>query len=319
MKKIIFFLIIFTVFISCSLYKNKITASGTIEINETNVSSKTADEVNRLLVNEGDEVKEGDVIATIKHTTLDLQLKQAESAMLISKYQSDLVLKGARSEDINMADENLNQAKTNLDSSETDLKRMKDLFEKGDISKKQIEDAQTKYDINKTQYNTALINLNKLKKGAREEEINVALSGYNQAKANYDIIKQKIEECNIKSPANGIITNKLVEEGEFVNVGTPIYTVSKVNPVNLTIYVNETELGKIKIGMETKVKIDSFPKRFFIGKIIYISPNAEFTPKNIQTKDERVKQVFGVKLEIQNEEGILKPGMPADAIIEYNL
>ena len=89
-----------------------------------------------------------------------------------------------------------------------------------------------------------------------------------------------------------------------------------LNEINdLTIYINEKHLGKIQLGQKVKIKNDSFPHQNFTGSIIYISPEAEFTPKNIQTKEERVKQVFAVKIEIPNQDGIFKPGMPADAII----
>jgi HlyD family secretion protein len=238
------------IFSCISKNNNKISASGTIEIIETNVSSKNNDEVKLLFVSEGDNVKEGQVIAEINHSILDLQLIQAKS---------------------------------NYQNAEINLKRVQELFASGNIPLKDKDDAENRYTV---------------------------------AKSSYEIIKKQIEDCSIKAPMNGIITNKYAEKGEFVTVGSPIYSISKTDPVNLTIYITEIELGKVKTGMIAKIKIDSFPKRIFPGKVIYISPDAEFTPKNIQTKDERVKQVYGVKIELSNPEGILKPGMPADAVIE---
>ncbi len=244
----------FTLIIFSCFYNNSktIEASGTIEIIETNVSAKNNDEVKELYVDEGDFVKKGEKLAEINHSILDLQLKLAKS---------------------------------NLDNAESNFRRLKGIYESGNISLKEKEDAENKYTV---------------------------------TLETYEITKKQIEDCYIKAPKDGIITNKFVEKGEFVNIGNPIYSISQVDPANLTIYVTELELGKIKVGQEVKIKIDSYPKKFFPGKIIYISPIAEFTPKNIQTKDERVKQVFGVKIEIPNKEGILKPGIPADAIIENN-
>lgn len=247
-----FLIFLFLFFISCSLKNSgKISASGTIEIIETNVSSKNNDEVKDLYVNEGDVVKEGDVLGEINHSILDLQLTLLKS---------------------------------NFDNAESNYRRTKEIFESGNTSLKDKEDAENRYIV---------------------------------SKSIYEITKKQISDCILKSPVNGIVTHKLVEKGEYVNIGTPIYTISKIDPVNLTIYVTELELGKVKIGQNSKIKIDSFPKRVFTGRVIYISPNAEFTPKNIQTKEERVKLVFGVKIEVPNAEGILKPGMPADAVIEY--
>lgn len=249
------FIVFITLLISSCFNNNSkiIEASGTIEIIETNVSSKNNDEVKELYVDEGDYVKKGDIIAEINHSILDLQLKSAKS---------------------------------NLENAEINYNRTKRIFESGNTSLKEKEDLDNRYIVSlKT----------------------------------YEITKKQIEDCYIKAPKDGLITNKFVEMGEFVSVGNPIYSIAQVDPVNLTIYVTEIELGKIKVGQEVKIKIDAYPKKFFQGKIIYISPIAEFTPKNIQTKDERVKQVFGVKIEIPNKEGILKPGIPADAIIDNNL
>jgi HlyD family secretion protein len=316
LRLIILAVITATVF-SCGFNNSKkIVASGTIEIVETNISSKNADEVENMAAEEGNYVKEGDVVAVINHAMLDLQLKEVESGALVSKYQLELILNGARTEDLQLAEETVSQAKANYESAEKDLNRNKDLFDRGNIPQKQFDDAQTKYLTTKTQFNSAMINLNKLKRGARGEEINSTRARYNQTVATMNVLKKRIEDCTIKSPVTGIVTHKFVEKGEFVNAGTPIYTVSKLDPVNLTIYVTEIELGKIKLGQKAKIIIDAYPKKDISGKIVYISPNAEFTPKNIQTKEERVKQVFGVKLEIPNPDGILKPGMPADAVIE---
>ncbi len=95
-----------------------------------------------------------------------------------------------------------------------------------------------------------------------------------------------------------------------------IAVIANLDAVYLTIYVSENQLGKIKLGQEAQISVDSFPNRAFNGKVIYISPEAEFTPKNIQTKEERLKLVYGVKIEIKNTDGSLKPGMPADAILQ---
>jgi len=239
-------------FFSCRFNNhNSISASGTIEINEINISSRNIEIVKELYVKEGDFVKEGELLAEINHTILDLQLIQA---------------------------------KANFTAAETDYKRTLEIYSSGNTSQQTKDNAENRYMV---------------------------------TKASYEILKRQIEDCLIKAPAGGIITHKLVEKGEFVNIGTVIYTISKTTPVNLNVYISETELGKIKLGIDAKIKIDSYPEKNFSGKIVYISPNSEFTPKNIQTKEERIKQVFRIKIEIPNDEMILKPGMPADAVIEY--
>jgi HlyD family secretion protein len=111
------------------------------------------------------------------------------------------------------------------------------------------------------------------------------------------------------------VTLKSIEQGEFVAVGANLLRITYLDKVKLTIYVSETELGNVRIGQKAKVAIDTYKDKSFEGTVTYISSAAEFTPKNVQTKEERAKLVFAVKLQIDNPEGILKPGMPADATL----
>ena len=112
------------------------------------------------------------------------------------------------------------------------------------------------------------------------------------------------------------MTHKPVEAGELVSVGTTIATISRLETLNLMIYVGDTELGRVKLGGPADLVIDTYPDKTFPAKVIYISPIAEFTPKNVQTKEDRTKLVFGVKLEVDNKDGILKGGMPVDAYLK---
>lgn len=133
--------------------------------------------------------------------------------------------------------------------------------------------------------------------------------------AQADLLKKAIADCTIAAPVGGVVTRKPVEAGELVQAGATVLTISDLDRVNLMIYVTEKELGQVKLGQTAAVTIDSAPGRIFSGKVTYISSEAEFTPKNIQTKEDRAKLVFRVKVEIDNPEGVLKPGLPADAII----
>jgi len=125
-----------------------------------------------------------------------------------------------------------------------------------------------------------------------------------------------VRDCAITAPTRGTITLRAVEPGELVGIGTNVVRLTYLDKVKLTIYVNEAELGRIALGEKADVSIDSFDKgRTFPGTVVYISPVAEFTPKNVQTKEERTKLVFAVKMEVANPDGALKPGLPADARI----
>jgi HlyD family secretion protein len=318
MKRIILPIILFTFLLnSCGEKKdpNVITASGTIESTNITVSSKLSGQIKKITVKEGDKVSKGDLLVEIDHELLDIQLRQAEANVEGANAQLKLLISGARKEDIRTAQEQVSQAKTNLDQAKTDRDRMKALYESNTVTKKQYDDAQSKYEITLAQYNSSRENLQKVRNITRPEEIENARANVKRNIASADLLRQNIEDCKIYAPADGVVSKKFVEEGEIVSPSTSLVKLSAMEIVNLVIYVNETDLGKIKLGQKADIKIDAYKDKTYEGKIIFISPEAEFTPKNIQTQDERTKLVFAVKIEIANPHYELKPGMPADAKI----
>jgi HlyD family secretion protein len=313
-----FLCVIFIVaLISCSNKDNvnDIMESGVIEAREVMVSSIIPGTVTSVKVEEGDEVNVGDTLAIIDQRDLYLQLKLAEANLKMADAQLSLLLKGTRIEDIEQAKKSVQQAKADLENAELDLQRIKTLFEKGSATKKQFDDISARHSIALAKYESAETQLEKLIKGPRSEEIESASAGKQLALANIDVNKKKINDCFIISPINGIVSHKLVESGEMAKTGTGIINIVKMDKVWLKIYIQESKLGNVKIGQKAEIKIDSHPDRVFNGEVTFISQEAEFTPKNIQTKEERVKLVYEVKIEIDNLEGILKPGMPADATL----
>ncbi|MFH1893657.1 MAG: efflux RND transporter periplasmic adaptor subunit [Candidatus Zixiibacteriota bacterium] len=293
-----------------------ITASGTIEATEINVSSKAAGEILKLYTSEGDRIGHGDTIALIDTTAYALQLRQADAAVDLADAQYRLMIKGARSEDVRYTEEALTQAETGLKVAKDDADRMEELYSTQSVTKKQRDDAAARYTVALAQFRSAEQALHKVRTIARPEEIQTAEARLRQTQAARDLLSKALADCNIVSPSKGIVTDRPVEAGELAGMGSIVVTVSKLDTVNLMIYVSEIELGMVKLGQTATVGIDTYPGREFDGRVVYISPIAEFTPKNIQTEDERVKLVFGVKVKIPNPDGILKPGMPADATID---
>ncbi|MCX5750128.1 MAG: efflux RND transporter periplasmic adaptor subunit [Candidatus Saganbacteria bacterium] len=140
-----------------------------------------------------------------------------------------------------------------------------------------------------------------------------AQADLDQASASKRLAKIALDNAVVTSPIDGVILSKNIEKGELVSIGLPLFTLADLNEVYLKIFVPETEVGKIKLGQNALVFVDSFPGKGFPGTVTFISDQAEFTPKNIQTQKERLNQVFAVKIKIQNPDQLLKPGMPADA------
>ena len=297
--------------------KNTIEASGTIESVNVTISSKSSGQIKKILFNEGDHVKKNDLLVEIDHDLLDIQLRQAEASLDLANAQLKLQISGSRKEDIRQTEDLLKQAKINLDQAKTDKDRMTELYNTNAVTKKQLEDAETRYDLTQSQYNASRENLQKIRNIVRPEEIDQSRANVKRNIASIDLLKQNIEDCKIIAPVDGIISKKYLEECENVAPNNSILKLSNLETVNLLIYVNEVELGKVKLGQQADISIDTYKDKVFKGKIIFISPEAEFTPKNIQTQDERTKLVFGVKIEIPNPQFELKPGMPADAKLNY--
>lgn len=290
-------------------------ATGTIESTNVIVSSRNAGDIKSILYEEGASVNAGDTILTIDREALDYQLEQALAAEQITQAQLDLMLKGARSEDIKQAEDMMKQSEINFATAKNDFERYKQLWETKSISKKQFEDMTARYEVTSAQYNSAKENYQKVKKIFRPEEIEQAKGNLKKSKAAVDLLKKNIRDSYVKSPLSGILVKKFVEVGETVTPMSSLFKVSNLTTVDLIIYVSEVELGKIKLGQKAEVTIDTYPDRKYEGKVTYTSPEAEFTPKNVQTKDERTKLVFAVKISVDNKNFDLKSGMPADAKI----
>lgn len=296
---------------------NSINSSGTIESVNVTISSKTSGTIIKINFKEGDRVKKGDLLVEISHDLLDIQLRQSEAGVELANAQLKLLRSGARREDIKQSEELVKQAKINMELAKQDKQRAEELFRQDATTKKLYDDAIGRYDLTVTQYNSAKENLAKIKTIIRPEEIEQAQANLKKAVSMVDLLKQNIEDCKVYAPSDGFVSKKFIEEGENAVMGGSLLRLSNLETVNLVIYIPETELAKVKLGQEAEIKIDAFKDKEYKGKIIFISPEAEFTPKNIQTPEERTKLVFAVKIEIPNPQFELKPGLPADAKINF--
>lgn len=292
-----------------------IAASGTIEAVEVRVAAKVPGQVLELAVGEGSRVEAGAVLATIDHASLDIQLRQAEAGVALAEAQLALLVEGARAEDIQQARAALRQAEAGLKVASDDAVRMRELARTGSVTPKQRDDAEARLTVAEAQRAAAAEAARKLERLARPAEVRAAEARVAQARAAADLLAKTIADATVVAPARGFVTHKAVEAGETVTPGATLFTVADLSRVHVMIYVNEIDLGRVRLGDPVEVRIDAFPDRAFEGRVTYISPEAEFTPKNVQTKDDRVKLVFGVKVEIPNPDGALKPGLPADAVI----
>jgi len=315
MKQLIVTFVACLALADCSSASRTIEASGTIEATSVQVSSKSSGEILHLDASEGQSVREGEILAVIDHEVLEIQLGQARSGVDLAKAQLDLLTNGARGEDLAQAKDALNQANETLRNAQEDFTRTESLYKVNAATKKQRDDAESRYINAKAQASSAEQALKKLQNFARPEDVKAALARVDQAVYSVRLLEKSIQDCTVHSPTSGIVTEKLVEEGELAAPGTGLYVITDLDTVKLTIYVPETDLGNIRLGEEARISIDSRRGVTYPGKVTYISPVAEFTPRDVQTKDERVKLVYAVRIEISNPQEIFKPGMPADATL----
>lgn len=293
-----------------------ITATGTIEVTRADVMPKVNGYLGELKIEAGDTVKAGQVVARIARPDLEAQLLRDESALVKAKVQLDDLEKGARSQERSEAAANLASAQAVYDKAKTDLERYRALHKSGAISTQQLDAAQSSYDVAQSSLVAARSRRSLVEEGNRPDTIEAQRLEVKRSQAIVDASRALLADTVITSPISGVVLTKNFENGEYINPGSALATIGDMNDCWVKVYIASTQLGLIKVGQAVSVKVDSFPGRTFPGTIKEISQNAEFTPRQSITQRERANLVFAVKVKIDNAEGILKPGMPADVVIK---
>lgn len=297
---------------------NKIFVSGNIEITEVQASFQVPGRVEQRKVDEGDIVKAGDLIANLDATDFlqEVALRKAELDAAQANYLE--LVHGYLPEEIAQAQAKFNQTKADFEKLEVDYKRQKELYDQQVISTREYDVSFAAYEVAKARKIEAEEYLTLLQKGTRVERIVQAEARVKQAQETLAIAETRLGYATIYSPLNGWVLSKNIEPGEYVSPGTPIVTIGNLNDVWLRAYIDETELGKVKLGQKVAVKTDTYPDKVYDGTIVFISSEAEFTPKNVQTEKLRVKLVYRIKIDLPNPNMELKPGMPADGTISLD-
>ncbi|HYM59614.1 MAG TPA: efflux RND transporter periplasmic adaptor subunit [Thermoanaerobaculia bacterium] len=296
--------------------RNAIVASGHIEATDVRVATKIGGQVLALTLREGDRLKAGQQIAKIDSTDLELRLQQAEAERDQADADLRLRLAGARKEDIAELEAQLEGARADIAGAQHDLDRMQGLLDRGSGTAKSRDDARTRRDVLASRADSLEQSLARARAGSRKEEIDAARARLASAESRIAQLRQQISDTIIVSPQNGIVTTKLAEQGEIVGAGAPLCVITELDAPWLNVYVSDADLSHVHLGQEATVVTDAGKSRN--GKITFISSEAEFTPKNVQTRDERVKLVYKIKISLANADGLFKPGMPAEAHISLS-
>ena len=356
-----------------------LSVSGNIEATTVDVAFKIPGKIAKRLVDEGDWVKEGQILATLEHQDLLAQkekaraalesarsripalrkniefqdrattqeISQAEAAVENARARLDQLLAGSRPQEIQSAKALLDQAQADLEKRKADADRAKKLYEGQYISAQDWDSARTAYDAALANWQKARENQGLVVEGPRKEEIAAGRAQWQQAQAalrlaatrriQTEVLRQElataqvqvqeaasalaiaetqITYCSLYAPMAGVVLVKNTEPGQYVVPGGPVVTLGDVADPWLKAFINEGDLGRIKLGQKVSVTTDSYPGKTYQGKITFISAEAEFTPKNVQTAKERVKLVYRIKVSLSNPDNELKPGMPADGVIQ---
>ncbi len=292
-----------------------IKVSGNIEATEVDVGFKVSGRLVGRFFEEGDWIEQGKVLAKLDDEDLRNRLEVARATLMSAQARLSKLLAGSRPEEIKQAEASLHQAESDLENKQIQYERMKGLYERGVIAKEAFDNAETSYKIAKAAVQVATQNYQLVKEGPRREDIEDARAQVDQARASVKLNETQLSYTTLYSPLSGVVLVKSGEVGEVVNPGTSILTMADVENVWLKAYIPETDLSKVKWGQEVIVTTDLRPQKKYSGRISFISSQAEFTPKQIQTEKERVTLVYRIKVDISNKDHELKPGMPADGKI----
>ncbi|HEX4912305.1 MAG TPA: efflux RND transporter periplasmic adaptor subunit [Vicinamibacterales bacterium] len=311
---------------------DRLRASGHVEATETRIAPDVGGRILTLTVQEGDRVEAGQVVMTLDSRDTQLAIDRAKAERDAADAQLRLVKAGARVEDIRQAQSQietaraeLSAARAELESAEQDLSRFETLLASNSGSRKQRDDAATRRDVardrvasSESRVRTAEEAHAKLRAGARVEEIEAARARLAAAEAQIATLEKGITDATVKSPVGGIVTQKLVEVGEILAPRAPALVVVDLDRAWADVFVPEPSVPQIKLGQPATVLPDDGGPGIN-GSIGYISPKAEFTPRNVQTAEERSKLVYRVRINVDNKDGVLKQGMPVEAEIALNV
>lgn len=305
---------------------NHLRVSGHVEATEVRLAPEMGGRVLSLPVKEGDRIQTGATVLTIDATDLQLAIARAKTEQASAEAQLRLVRASARLEDVKQAEAQVEAAKAEipaaraeLDAAIADLQRFDLLLSRKSGSQKQRDDAATRRDVAQARVEAAQKRVEaaeatvaRVKAGARREEVAVAESRIATAQAAIASLEDQLKDATLISPVTGIVTEKLTEMGEVVAPRSPVVVITDLDHAWADVYVPEPAVPRITLGQPATLFTDAGGQGLQ-GTVTFISPKAEFTPRNVQTADERAKLVYRIRVTVDNASGVLKQGMPVDA------
>ncbi len=308
---------------------NELRVSGHVEATEVRVAAEVGGRLVTLAVAEGDRVKAGDIVARVDARDVELQIGRAQAERAAAEAQLRLLQAGARPEDVRQAQARIDALEAEMAAIDAELvaatadrERFESLLAADAGSRKQRDDAAAR--VNVLQERTRALReqvraaeqvVARLESGARPEEIDAARARVAAVDAQIAVLRKRIDDATVAAPGGGIVTQTLVERGEIVGPAMPLLVVTDIDRAWANLFVPEPAVPRLTIGQAALVFTEAGGTGL-PGTVTFVSPQAEFTPRNVQTAEERSLLVYRIKVAVDNREGVLKPGMPVDALLE---
>lgn len=295
-----------------------LTLYGNVDIRQVQLAFNGAERIASLLAREGEAVNKGQLLATLDKVRLsaNLDLQQAQLAsqqQVVTRLES-----GSRPEEISKAQADVEAARIAADNATHTYQRVQDLAAKHFVAQQQADDALAAADATQARYNSVLESLKLVQLGPRKEDIAAARAMLRASRAAVDVARKALADASLYAPDDGIIQQRILEQGDMASPQRPVYTLALTDPVWVRAYVQESNLGQVKQGMLAEVSSDSFAGKHYRAWVGYISPSAEFTPKSVETTDVRSSLVYQVRIFVCNPQNELRMGMPATVTIPLN-
>lgn len=283
---------------------------GNVDIREVTIGFRVAGRVELLDVDEGDRVTAGQEVARLDPTPLELEANEARANAGSLAHRMDLLRKGYRPELISQGRATVAEQEAALTQAEQNLARQEQLKGTGAVAERVYDDALAARDEARARLKSARENLAQLEYGYQNQEVAEGEANHQRALAAAAEAEQRVKDTVLVAPADGVVLTRAVERGAILAAGTPVFTISLRAPVWAVIYVDEVNLGRVAPGQNVLLYTDARPGRPYHGQVGYVSPNAEFTPKNVETPELRTALVYRARIVVSDPDEALRQGMP---------
>jgi multidrug resistance efflux pump len=302
--------------------KNKLTVDpselviyGNIDVREVNLTFHSTEHILNMFAWEGDYVEKGQLLASLDKTGFIADVNRVKAEVTAQQQIVAKLIAGSRPQEIKEAQARVNEAQTLLHEAQRARDRIKSLRDKKVASQQQLDDTEAKVASSKASLKVTKETLALVVEGPRVEDIAIAQATLKSYEAQLALVQKQLNDADLLAPANGIIRERILEQGDMASPQQPIYTLALNDPLWVRAYISEPNLGQVALGMTAQVFTDSYPGKTYQGWIGFISPTAEFTPKNVETPELRTRLVYQSRIFVCNPDNELRLGMPVTVVI----